>query len=51
MKVGLIDVDSHNFPNNRFLFRSCNFFDYVPRADGVPIRELYKDILQDCEVV
>lgn len=43
--------DLQRWCNNRFVFRSCNFFDYVPRADGVPIRELYKDILQDCEVV
>ncbi len=43
--------DLQRWCNNRFVFRSCDFFDYVPRADGVPIRELYKDILQDCEVV
>lgn len=43
--------DLQRWCNNRFLFRSCNFFDYVPRADGVPIKEFYKDILQDCEVV
>lgn len=42
--------DLQRWCNNRFVFRSCNFFDYVPRADGVPIRELYKDVLQDCEV-
>jgi hypothetical protein len=43
--------DLQRWCNNRFLFRSCNFFDYVPRADGVPIREIYKDILKDCEVI
>lgn len=43
--------DLQRWCNNRFVFRSCNFFDYVPRADGVPIRELYKEILQDCEVI
>ena len=42
--------DLQRWCNNRFVFRSCNFFDYVPRTDGVPIRELYKDILQGCEV-
>ena len=42
--------DLQRWCNNRFVFRSCNFFDYVPRVDGVPIRELYKDVLQDCEV-
>jgi hypothetical protein len=42
--------DLQRWCNNRFVFRSCNFFDYVPRADGVPIRELYKDVLRDCEV-
>lgn len=43
--------DLQRWCNNRFLFRSCNFFDYVPRSDGIPIKELYKDILQDCEVI
>lgn len=43
--------DLQRWCNNRFVFQSCDFFDYVPRTDGVPIRELYKDILQDCEVV
>ena len=43
--------DLQRWCNNRILYRSSSFFDYVPRADGVPIMELYKDILQDCEVV
>lgn len=43
--------DLQRWCNNRFVFRSCNFFDYVPRADGVTIRELYKDILIDCEPI
>ena len=43
--------DLQRWCNNRILYRSSTFFDYVPRADGVPIRELYKDILQDCEVI
>ena len=43
--------DLQHWCNNRIIFHSCNFFDFVPRVDGVPIRELYKEILQDCEVV
>jgi hypothetical protein len=43
--------DLQRWCNNRILFRSTSFFDYVPRTDGVPIRELYKDILKDCEVI
>lgn len=27
--------------NNRYLFRSCDFMDYVPRKDGKTIRQLY----------
>lgn len=27
--------------NNRFIFRSCEFWDYAPRADGKTIKELY----------
>ena len=43
--------DLQRWCNNRMLYKATSFFDYVPRADGVPIRELYKDILQDCEVI
>lgn len=43
--------DLQRWCNNRMLYKSCDFFDYVPRTDGIPIRELYKEILQDCEVV
>lgn len=43
--------DLQRWCNNRYLFRSCEFFDYVPRKDGLAIREIYKDILVDCEVV
>lgn len=43
--------DLQRWCNNRILYKSTSFFDYVPRTDGIPIRELYKDILQDCEVI
>ena len=43
--------DLQRWCNNRLLYRSCNFFDYVPRADGLAIREIYKDELKDCEVI
>ena len=43
--------DLQRWCNNRFIFRSCKFFDYAPRKDGQTIREIYKDILIDCEVV
>ena len=33
--------------NNRFLYRSCDFFDYVPRSDGKTIRELYPEIINN----
>lgn len=33
--------DLQRWCNNRILFRSCEFMDYVPRADGKTIRELY----------
>ncbi len=34
-------TDLQRWCNNRFLFRSCEFLDYVPRADGKTIRQLY----------
>lgn len=40
MEIGLLDVDSHNFPN-RFLYCATSFMDYVPRKDGKSVRELY----------
>jgi hypothetical protein len=43
--------DLQRWCNNRFIFRSCDFFDYVPRKDGKSIRELYQDILKDCEEI
>ena len=33
--------DLQRWCNNRILFRSCDFMDYVPRKDGKTIRELY----------
>ncbi len=33
--------DLQRWCNNRILFRSCDFMDYVPRSDGKTIRELY----------
>ena len=43
--------DLQRWCNNRFIYKSCNFFDYAPRKDGLTIREIYADILKDCEVV
>ena len=39
--------DLQRWCNNRFLFRSCDFMDYVPRKDGKTIKELYfkEDVL------
>lgn len=33
--------DLQRWSNNRFLYRSCDFKDYVPRRDGKTIKELY----------
>lgn len=33
--------DLQRWCNNRFIYRSCKFMDYVPRKDGKTIRELY----------
>lgn len=43
--------DLQRWCNNRFIYKSCNFFDYVPRSDGKAIKEIYADLLADCEVV
>lgn len=43
--------DLQRWCNNRQLYRSCKFFDYVPRSDGLTIREIYKDLLMECEEV
>lgn len=33
--------DLQRWCNNRFIYRSCDFMDYIPRADGKTIKELY----------
>lgn len=33
--------DLQGWCNNRIIYKSCEFMDYVPRADGKTIRELY----------
>lgn len=33
--------DLQRWCNNRILYRSCDFMDYVPRTDGKSVRELY----------
>lgn len=33
--------DMQRWCNNRFLYHSCDFMDYVPRSDGKTIREIY----------
>ena len=33
--------DLQRWCNNRFIYRSCDFMDYVPRKDGKTIKELY----------
>jgi hypothetical protein len=43
--------DLQRWSNNKILYRTTKFFDYVPRKDGKPIREIYKDILKDCEEI
>ena len=39
--------DLQRWCNNRFLYRSCDFLDYVPRSDGKAIKEIYYDILKN----
>lgn len=43
--------DLQRWCNNRMLYQSSSFFDYVPRSDGKKIRDIYADILKDCEEV
>lgn len=43
--------DFQRWCNNRLIYRSCSFFDYVPRSDGKSIRELYAKELEECEVI
>ncbi len=33
--------DLQRWCNNRLIFRSCDFMDYVPRKDGMKIKEIY----------
>ena len=33
--------DLQRWANNRFIYRSCEFMDYVPRSNGKTIKELY----------
>ena len=33
--------DLQRWCNNKFLYRSCDFMDYVPRSDGKTIKEIY----------
>lgn len=40
--------DLQRWCNNRFLYHSCDFMDYVPRSDGRTIKEIYfgeKDVI------
>ncbi|MDE6441892.1 MAG: radical SAM protein [Clostridia bacterium] len=37
--------DLQRWCNNRFLYRSCDFLDYVPRTGGKTVREIYSDLL------
>lgn len=37
----LVTRDLQRWANNRILYRTCDFMDYVPRADGKTIRELH----------
>lgn len=34
--------DLQRWANNKIIYRSCEFMDYAPRADGRTIREIYK---------
>ena len=38
--------DMQRWCNNRFLYRSCDLFDYVPRKDGKTFKELYLSEVQ-----
>ena len=39
--------DLQRWCNNRVLYRTCDFFDYIPRKDGKAIKEIYSYILKD----
>lgn len=38
--------DLQRWSNNKFIYRSCEFLDYVPRKDGKSIQELYGNLLK-----
>lgn len=42
-----ITKDLQRWSNNRFIYNTCDFLDYVPRADGKPIKEIYKWIKEE----
>lgn len=44
-----ITRDLQRWCNNRFLYHSCDFFDYVPRTDRKSIKELYPNEMRDIE--
>lgn len=35
--------DFQHWANNRFIYHSCDFWEFVPRKDGKPIKEIYPD--------
>ena len=39
--------DLQRWCNNRFLYRSTTFADYVPRCDGRTIKEIYKGVIEN----
>lgn len=41
-----ITRDLQRWCNNRYLFWSCDFADYVPRKDGKSIKELYEGVIK-----
>lgn len=38
-----ITKDLQRWSNNRLIYKSCSFEDYIPRKDGKSIKELYKE--------
>lgn len=41
--------DLQRWCNNRFIYRSCDFWDYVPRADGKKIKDIYTNEYEQCK--
>lgn len=41
--------DLQRWCNNRILFRSSMFEDYIPRVDGRSVKEIYKDVFKEGE--